>query len=207
MKRAKRGMAWALGCALLLNGCAAQGPVRTYEGPERPAAEVAVLTTPEQIQVMAIDGREPPVGFLKSNVELALLPGEHVLSLRYVQLFQVNADEHDIVRSSQAALRFTAAPGARYRLEVPPQPNRDAARQFAKAPQFRLVGDGAAVESVPIKSFAEASLVDTISKAFEAQGEPARPVTNVDLLKDVWGRSSAQEREAFRSWLEQQGSK
>lgn len=193
-------------CLPLLQGCAARGPLAAYEGPVRPVAEVALLQVPEQVQVMAIDGREPPPSFLSSKVELALLPGEHVLSLRYVELFRLGGDEHEVIRSRQAALRFTAVAGGRYRLGVPPQPDRDSARRFAKAPTFTLtdLAGGAAVESTAIKSYAEASLIDTLSKAFEAQGEADRPVTNADLLKDVWGRASEDERREFRAWINQQ---
>jgi uncharacterized protein YccT (UPF0319 family) len=208
MGLAKPAARWTLVVLFgVLVGCAAKGPIKTYEGPERAATELALVSVPEVIQVMAIDGREPPPNLLRSNSQLALLPGEHVLSLRYVQLFQISGDEHDVIRSRQAALRFTASAGASYKLEIPHQANRDQAREFAKNPQFRLVGgpDGSAIDSAPIKSYAEASLIDTIQKAFESQGEPQRPVTNLDLLKDVWGRTSPEERNAFRSWLEQQG--
>ena len=63
------------------------------------------------------------------------------------------------------------------------------------------------MQSAPIKSYAEASLLDTITKAFDGAtaDEAAKPATNVDLLKDVWGRTSPEERDAFRRWLETQG--
>lgn len=190
----------------LLAGCAAQLPQQTWDGPARPDGEVALLEVPEQVQVMAIDGREPPPSFLRSQSTLALLPGEHVFSLRYVQLFQVSSEEHEVVRSRQAALRFSAVAGGRYRLEAPVQRNLEGARRFAKAPEFRLVsaGGGEAVVSTPVKSFAEASLIDTLGKAFESRPEGERQVTNTDLLKDIWSRSSLEERDAFRSWLNQQ---
>lgn len=200
-----------LAAVLSVSGCASsQLPQQAYEGPARAPAEVAVLDVPEDVQVMAIDGREPPASFLRSQVTLALLPGEHVLSLRYVHLFQINSDDHEVVRSGQAALRFPAVAGGRYRLEAPPQRDLEAARKFAKAPQFRLVdlGGGAAVESVSIKSYAEASLIDTLGKAFQSSGGAgATEVTNMDLLKDIWNRSSPQEQDAFRAWINQQTNK
>lgn len=200
-----RPLVLALSLALLA-GCAGRGPLPAYAGVSRPLAEVAVVAIPEEIQVMAIDGREPPPSFLRGHRELALLPGEHVFSLRYVQLFRLGADEHDVVRSRQAALRFTAVAGGRYRLEVPAQRDRDAALAFAKAPTFTLADQAGAsrVESTAIQSYAEASLVDTLSKAFESQGEAARPVTHLDLLKDIWGRSSEDERRDFQAWINQQ---
>lgn len=207
MTYAWRGMAglllaFALGAVA---GCASQAPLKAYEGPVRAPAELALLSAPEQIEVLSIDGKEAPPRLFKGSLQAALLPGEHVLSLRYVEFFQLNADEHDIVRSKPAALRFTATAGSQYRLEIPKQPDHDAARKFAKSPQFRLVDEeGRVTESMPIKSYAEASLIDTLNKALEGQDEPARPVTNLDLLKDVWSRSTPEEKEAFRSWLDQQ---
>lgn len=192
---------------LALGGCAAnRGPLKAYEGPQLPAGQVALLDVPEQIQVLAIDGREPPANFMTSKLQLALLPGEHVLVLRYVQLFQITSDDHEVVRSSQAALRFTAAAGGQYRLQVPAQRDLQAARQFAKAPQFQLadLAGGAAVESVLIKSYAQASLLDSINKAFEPAAGAGNPVNNTDLLKDIWSRSSRDEREAFRLWINEQ---
>lgn len=191
----------------LLAACAAQGPAKLYEGPERSLTELVLVTVPEQIEVMAIDGKEPPGNFLRSRQQLALAPGEHVFSLRYVELFQITADEHDVVRSRQAALRFTAEAGTEYRLEMPAQPNREAARQFAKSPEFALVNakSGASTPSTAIQSFAEASLIDTITKAFSTNAQDAGPVSNADLMKDIWGRSSPVEKAAFREWLQQQG--
>lgn len=205
MRQWKQGAAVALAVAALA-GCAAQGPVKVYDGAVRQPAETVMVSVPEQIEVMSIDGREPPPSFLKSRVTMALLPGEHVLSLRYVELFQINADDHEVLRSKQAALRFTAAAGSAYNLEIPKQANLDAARKFSKDPQFKLVSvkDGSATSSAPIKSYAEASLIDTISKAFDGNQEQ-QPVTNTDLLKDVWGRATPDERKAFREWLDQQG--
>ncbi|MDF2445526.1 MAG: hypothetical protein K0S46_762 [Moraxellaceae bacterium] len=191
---------------ILLTGCVSTGPIKAYEGPERPVAEVALVDAPEQIEIMAIDGREPPPGFLRSGTRLALLPGEHVFSLRYVQLFQIGADEHDVIRSRQAAMRVRVEAGQQYRLDMPRQASRDAAREFSKSPSFRLLdAQGAsAAESTAVKSYAEASLIDTISKAFESQGQVPQPVTDLDLLKDIWGRTSPEQREAFRHWLGQQ---
>lgn len=204
--RYKQGAALLLAVSAL-TACTTQGPVKAYEGAARAPAEVALLRVPEQIEVMAVDGREPPPSFLKSNVELTVLPGEHVLSLRYVELFQLGSDEHDVVRSRQAALRFNAVAGTAYVLEIPKPLNHDAAKAFAKDPHFNLLNkqSGSITESTAIKSYAEASLMDSIGKAFTNSQTGTDPVTNLDLLKDVWTRTSREERSAFRTWLDQTG--
>lgn len=194
------------GTALLLVACASNGPVRMYDGAAKAASEVALVRMPEQVQVMAVDGKETGGGMLQQHQSLEVLPGERVFSLRYVELFQVNSEEHEVIRSRPAALRFTAEPGAEYRIEYDRQASLDEAKKFAKSPAFRLVNvkSGAVSESATIKSYAEASLLDTISKAFESSGEDPRQQTHLDLLKDVWGRASPEERSAFREWVEQQ---
>jgi uncharacterized protein YccT (UPF0319 family) len=198
-------MSAALGFTMALAACAAQAPLKVYEGPLRQASEVALITVPEQIEVMAVDGHEPPASFLNSHVVLALLPGEHVFSLRYVELFQLTTETHDIVRSRQAALRFSATAGAAYTLSTPKQADHDAAKTFAKNPQFQLRNNKTddVINSTPITSYAEASLIDTISKAFQSGKAEPQPVTNLDLLKDVWSRSTPEERNGFRAWLDQ----
>lgn len=192
--------------AIMLAGCAAQGPAKLYEGPLKPAAETAMIRLPEQVQVMAMDGQEQTGSLLQRDQLLAVLPGEHVFSLRYVELFQINSEDHEVVRSRQSALRFTAEAGREYRIEMDKQGSLVAARKFAKDPKFRLVNvnSGAVTESTAIKSYAEASLVDTITKAFDSAESKAQGPTHLDLLKDVWGRTSPEERAGFRVWLDQQ---
>lgn len=190
---------------VLIAGCSAPGPVRLYDGQARPAVEVTSVQVPEQIQVMSMDGVEVTGTLLQRGQSLELLPGEHVLTLRYVQLFQISSEDHEVVRSRQAALRFLAEAGGTYRLEMDAQPSLDAARKFAKDPKFRLVnaGTGAVQHSTAIKSYAEASLVDTITKAFESTQSQTQEQTHLDLLKDVWKRATPEERAAFKSWSEQ----
>lgn len=198
----------AAACALVVSACASTGSTRLYEGEARAEAEVARIELPEQVQVLSVDGRDLPGGLLQRQQTVDLLPGEHVLTLRYVELFQFGAGDHEVVRSRPAALRFTAVAGARYRIDVSNRPaNLDAARRYARDPAFNLVAEasGEATPSTAIKSYAEASLLDTLGKAFEsAPEEPARS-THLDLLKDIWGRATPSERESFRAWLDAQG--
>lgn len=191
---------------IMLAGCAAPGPAKLYEGVLKPATETAMIRLPEQVQVMAMDGQEQAGNLLQRGQLLAVLPGEHVFSLRYVELFQINSEEHEVVRSRQSALRFTAEAGHEYRIEMDKQASLAVARKFAKDPKFRLidVSSGVTTESTAIKSYAEASLVDTITKAFDSAESKAQGPTHLDLLKDVWGRASPEERAGFRVWLDQQ---
>ncbi len=172
------------------------------------ASQTAHLDVPEIVQIMAIDGQERTGNFFGSRaMTLDLSAGEHVLSVRYTQLFQLGADDHDIIKSKPLAIRFTADAGKTYQLTVNPPKRYEAAKEFAKQPDIRLVNKstGASQQAIPIKSYAEASLVDSIGKAFQSADDTAAVAAtasnNVQLLQDIWSRSSPEERQAFAAWL------
>lgn len=163
------------------------------------------LEVPELIQVLSIDGQEGNSHFLGSRTHVQQLTvGEHVLSVRYTQLFNLTADEHDILKSKPMAIRFTAEAGQTYQLSVTPPKRYDAAKEFAKQPDIRLVNKtaGTSQQAIQIKSYAEASLVDSIGKAFQSSDESvSKQSDNVQLLQDIWLRATPTERQAFAAWL------
>ena len=167
--------------------------------------EKALLEVPELVQVLSIDGQEGYSNFLggRSRVQ-ELSVGEHVLSVRYTQLFNLNADEHDILKSKPMAIRFVAEAGKTYQLSVSPPKRYDAAKEFAKQPDIKLIDKrtGTSQQAITVKSYAEASLVDTIGKAFQNNEETStKQSDNVQLLQDIWLRATPTERQAFAAWL------
>lgn len=190
-----------------LSACAAPGPFKVYSGPEKALADIVLIDVPEPIEVMSVDGRDISGNLLRKNMQLALLPGDHVFGLRYVELFQIDSENHDVIRSKQAALRFRAVAGSRYQLQMPPQKTVEQAKQFAAAPEFSLIDaqqKNPVATSVAIQSYAEASLIDTITKTFNSanQEDAQRLPDNVDLLKSIWSRSSDAEKVRFQQWLD-----
>lgn len=199
-----------------------------YSGPELAQSQVATVIATEEVQLLALDGKELSGTLFGSHeTRFALLPGEHVLSLRYSGFFQQNTEYHDVVRSKPLALRFVAKAGETYRFDYPKPKNVEAANKFVKDPELTLVaqGSGERVKTQIIRSFAEASLVDTIGKAFQteetqlavrgsqlpASVAPASAVTprpvltptasvHYDLLRDLWLRASPEERVRFQQW-------
>ncbi len=163
------------------------------------------LEVPELIQILSIDGQEGNSHFLGSRAHVQQLTvGEHVLSVRYTQLFNLTADEHDILKSKPMAIRFTAEAGQTYQLSVSPPKRYDAAKEFAKQPDIRLINKtaGTSQQAIQIKSYAEASLVDSIGKAFQSSDESvSKQSDNVQLLQDIWLRATPTERQAFAAWL------
>lgn len=192
-------------------GLALPGVVFSADNTSVASAGTAVVASPEIIQILSVDGEEQPGALFGSrSLSLKLTPGEHVVSVRYNQLFQLGADEHDIVKSSPVAFRFTAAAGGKYRFETTPPKRHEAARQFAKNPDIRLVNEitGERITGIVVKSLGQASLVDTMSKAFQsAQGEAAANGTErLEALKTLWLNASPSERQAFAAWLAAQAA-
>ena len=102
------------------------------------------------------------------------------------------------------AIRFTAETGQTYQLSVTPPKRYDAAKEFAKQPNIRLINKtaGTSQQAIQIKSYAEASLVDSIGKAFQSSDESvSKQSDNVQLLQDIWLRATPTERQAFAAWL------
>ncbi len=201
--------------SVLLVGCGLVMSLPTV-GMAKEASAQAVNTkvsieVPELIQVLSIDGQEANSNFFggRSHIQYVSV-GEHVLSVRYTQLFNLTADEHDILKSKPMAIRFMAEAGKSYQLSVTPPKRYDAAKEFAKQPDIKLIDKttGAAQQAISVKSYAEASLVDTIGKAFQSNDDQKTSTvnSNVQLLQDLWLRASPQERQAFAAWLASQAA-
>jgi len=176
------------------------------------------LDVPEVIHILSIDGQEQPSSFFGSRAHVKMLPvGEHVLSLRYSQLFDISSEDHDIVKSSPMAIRFVAEAGQQYQLVVNPPKRYEAAVKFAKQPEIKLVNKntGSSQQAIAIKSYSEASLIDTLGKAFNTSDDTLPTTTtanasfssnNTQLLQDIWLRATPQERQAFAAWLAAQAA-
>jgi hypothetical protein len=102
--------------SLALGGCAGDGATLAYEGPRRPPAEVARLTSGPSVTILQIDGRE------YSTNDLEILPGEHRVDLKVVlradELGGVFANERnkDMRLACRADVKFVAEAGVAYRL-------------------------------------------------------------------------------------------
>ena len=173
------------------------------------------LDVPEIIHILSINGQEQNSTFFGSRQHTKKLQlGENILSVRYSQLFNLTADEHDIIKSKPLAIRFMAEAGKSYQLVANAPKRYEAAKEFAKNPDIRLIdkSTGNSQSATMIKSYAEASLVDTIGKAFQNSSEDnnstsATKTNNYQLLQEIWLKASPQERQAFAARLAAQAAK
>jgi hypothetical protein len=113
------------GVALLvifaLGGCAAVGPIKAYEGPGRPDAELAIvesaferdLTTVSDVQIAAVDG----VGYPGGKYQARMLPGQHWVLVKHTSLVGSQKQEQF------CAFDFDMARGCTYRPHPPSYPS------------------------------------------------------------------------------------
>lgn len=115
-----------------LAGCAA-APLRHYEGAPRPSTEVAIVSLPEALEVVRIDGAAPavlPAGWNRGTKTLELLPGRHELLVYYREIWALG-NSHDVLRSQPARFVVDAVAGARYVLDYERPQTYSAAQALA----------------------------------------------------------------------------
>jgi hypothetical protein len=113
------------GVALLaifaLGGCAAIEPIKAYEGPERPGAELAILesaferdwVTVADVQIAAVDG----VGYPGPKYRAGMLPGQHRVIVKHTSVVGSQKQEQF------CAFEFDMARGCTYRPYPPSYPS------------------------------------------------------------------------------------
>lgn len=215
------GALMLLGC---LVGCGSAYPIKTYEGEFISEAEVGVLKAPEDLDVVAIDGKEMK-GFLLENLALDyhLLPGEHRVVFKYSGLWANprNRKEDggagvDVIDSKLHQVSIDAQAGKVYTFDYLVPNTRTQAVEIAKVFEARIAEDGVIVA-------ASQAYIHDESKVFESASAtpthvPAPPVVGsvevstggastsdsdlprLDAMKAIWASSTKDEKKAFMSW-------
>ena len=104
-----------------LGGCAAVEPIKAYEGPERPRAELAIVqsaferdwVTVADVQIAAVDG----VAYPGPKYEARMLPGQHRVIVKGTSLAGSQKQEQF------CAFDLDMAPGCTYRPYPPSYPS------------------------------------------------------------------------------------
>ena len=99
----------------------------------------AELLLASELVVDAVNGEKRTNLLFGNAAKLTLAAGEQRLLVRYKDLFELGADEHEVVSSEALLLAFTLPAEGNYQLQLDAPSNVKAARAFAKAPQLRLI--------------------------------------------------------------------
>src|SRR3546814_20261457 len=108
---------------LVLGLAACASPdVRLYDGAVRPAAQIAVVTMPEQLEVASINGVEVAAAqgmWNKGDKRLELLPGRYQMLVFYRESWDSGSDQ-DGLRSDPALFTIAAPATPHYRIAFQP---------------------------------------------------------------------------------------
>ncbi len=180
---------------------------------------VALLITPQSwaqitlevdaaVRVLGIDGKAQGVGIFKPvHQRLVLGDGAHQLQVRYEDLFDKGADDHEVVRSGPSLFEVPAGlPAGTYRLTLQNPPTTLAqAQKYRKQPVFVLQAGQQVVAQVQGENRPEPGLVDrinqTLSGAVNAEVRAITPAeSRSNLFKQLWNSATADERRAMLEW-------
>lgn len=203
--------------ALLLSACAPTGPVKFYNGPEKPERDIARVKVPGPITTLAIDDREISAPSQEAGFyELHLSPGRHTLTVKY-ELYWGSANSGMIVRSDPTDIQAEFAAGRVYEVRYTEPDDEDEAFSLANDFQATLVetDSGTRIAATASEEYpagytnAEPVVRDaptptpapadgSLPSADQAANEDA-----VKRLKFWWLMADENEREAFRQWMQQ----
>ncbi|WP_417348108.1 DUF2057 family protein [Ferrimonas sp.] len=103
----------------------------------------ATLELPSSIWANKVNGEAVP----NYRSSLPLSSGLQILELRYAELLQLNAEDHEYVSSEPLYLSFEAQGEQSYRLQLPELRSDTEVREFARRPEVSLRSDAGPVES------------------------------------------------------------
>lgn len=174
----------------------------------------ATVELGDGVVVTAIDGKDLSLGLFSARKTRYVLPaGAHVLSVRFEKLYDLNADNHDVVKSGAVTLpAVQLADQQVYRVAVVNAPSSHSqAQHYARTPEF-VVQDaqGQVVTQLKGQAVAQPSLLDGVSRvlgevsngvagAVSGGGEMAPPTT-MQHFKTLWQAATADERKAMLSY-------
>lgn len=186
----------------------------------------AELQVAGEIVVDAVNGKERNSLLFGNDEQLSLGTGEQRLLVRYKDLFELGADEHEVVSSEPLLLAFNLPAEGSYQLQLDAPSNVKAARAFAKAPQLRLTdakGQPIAMTilteaqqqqlwqaaATPTASATAATAAPAALAATAITGAAATPGNGEqqmvsEQLHYWWQKADAQTRQQFLQQLQQQ---
>ncbi len=171
----------------------------------------AEVSVPESVVVLGIDGQETGnTGlFSKKHTTIRLPAGEHTITARYDRLFQLNADDHDVVRSKGVTVRAVFADQQNYVLGWQPEPDdHDAAIAFAKQPTLVIKTGGQVVASQKGILTQSPSLISAVMQGYSNLTTSNDGQTDaLQHLQSLWGQATSEQRKQFKQWLAQQPDK
>lgn len=210
--------------ALLTAACSSSPVVQLYDGASRPASEILTVRVPVELEILSInDRRIEGAGtlFAFGHRDLQLLPGQYRIVAYYKNLFQLSADQHEIVKSDPALFTVNGVAGETLALGFDKPADVEAAREMAKhfdgwtehlasgeripsKPSGLILNQGfigLAGGATTAESVAATSVAPEQPAAAIAPGEGSTDSSALEALKASWQQASPEERREFLLWM------
>ncbi|TCI01556.1 DUF2057 domain-containing protein [Corallincola luteus] len=97
------------------------------------------LAIPEEIEVISVDGKDLGFRLLNQPDKLNFAKGEHVLELRYKDLFEDDEGAHAVIKSVPLYVRFAAIENGEFKMLLETPEDEESAEIFAAAPSVQIV--------------------------------------------------------------------
>lgn len=210
----------------LLAACQSSAVVHLYDGPQLQDSAVVTVQVPEQLEVLAINGRAMERGYslFSPILELKLAPGEYRIEAYYKELWETSADSHDVYRSEPVTFVVNGQAGERYQLSYRAPANADEVKRLAAnfsgwSENLSTGERRATTESGLSRPSVLSSLTGRSNSTAVAAAPPAdtvlttaapAPVVSssdtsyLDILKAYWSQANGEERREFLRWIGEQ---
>lgn len=182
---------------IMLQACSAPQQVRLYQGPALGNSQEAELILPLNFEILSLDEQEIAQftqTFRNQALNVKMTPGFHTLVMRYSDIWQLDADNHDSLSTGQLTFTGTFIPGEVFRIQTPPLNTYAQAKQFTLQPSVNLVSEH---QTLTASHIAKADPLKF--KADENIDKVTYP--HLRQLKFWWLQANEYERQQFTQWL------
>lgn len=194
-----RRFSFILFTVLGLSACTTSSVVHLYDGPALAKDVSTRITLPLDLEVIELDGRVISQGkqrFRSDAMTLVLPPGPHQLIVVYETLWDLDGDNHEVIRSQPMLFEFEARNGEQWSFDYKRPARIQQARTFAENSRIHLVSRTQKVSGFPLK--APDPLTFNEKKEVEPQAFPY-----LQQLQYWWQQATPYERKQFKEWINQ----
>ena len=214
---AKYPITWFMTLLFLgLAACQSNPTYQAFPGPAKPADQIASVFIPKAFNLLNVDGNSYTQPLMGNGTVVKLLPGSHKIVIKYVDFWEVTADNTERVTSQPILVAFDARAGENYYIPFTELKDVKAARAFVKDPHVDLVNKktntsvatdvkyqledkgliAAFMDSLSPKDTPAPTVAEATDQETRAKGEPA-----LEMLKYWWQKANAQQQESFMKWV------
>lgn len=197
--------------SFVLFGCTSDKIVKTYKGKILSKDAIAVLTAPENITLLSVNGSDVQQYLLSNlSVNYGLKSGENLVVFKYESIWskairdKETGSRVDVVTSQPLEVLISATPGAKYNFNFVPASNIREAKILAANFVAQVVDENKNLitESVALNTYQKEK--DALVQGQKVKGiinEGLGSVSVIEQLKQLWPLASAAEKKAFLVWV------